>query len=481
MATIDLKNCFPEAADGTRGPLPKQALFLQKALEPGGAKYIRYLGGIGSGKTMIGCITVLTWCLLHPGDYLIARQFYPELRATSYRTFLEICPPELILEHRVADMMVVIKSANGKKSTIFFRPLEDADKLRSLNLSGFMIDEASQVGEEAFLLLQGRLRGPGLRKGILTTNSGGRNYLWRYFVKKDFKSEEAKKLYFNIKAPSTENKHLPAEYVESMLLTWSEQRIRREIEGDEDSFEGQVYSEFSRITHVIQPFAIPKDWTRFVGADAGYRNPAAWVWCAQDYDGNVYVYREFYKREWLIEEIVKGNRKTGEPGVVALSAGETIEQIRIDPSTKATRALTGGSDFDAYLELMPRSWALMGANNEVSAGIDKVKTYLKVDPRTGKPRLFIFNTCENLIDEMSNYRYQETPANQLAKANEKEQPVKKDDHAEDALRYAIMSRPELPLNKESLTKGKYPTANSLIQKEWDEIKNPKPADHFKDI
>jgi phage terminase large subunit len=478
MSTIDLNQCFPEASDGTRGPLPKQALFMQQALDIRGPKYIRYLGGIGSGKTMIGCITVLTWAIVHPGDYLIARQFYPELKSTTYRTFLEICPPDLIIESRIADMVIVLKGVGGKKSTIFFRPLEDPDKLRSLNLSGFYIDEASQVTEDAFLLLQGRLRNKGLRKGILTTNSAGRNWAWRYFVKRDFKTEEAKALYSNIKAPSTENTHLPEEYVQSMLLTWSEARIKREIEGDEDSFEGQVYSEFSRNVHVVKPFVIPHDWTKFVGADAGYRNPAAWIWCAADYDGNIYVYREFYKREWLIEEICKGNKKTGEPGVVQLTGKEKIDQIRIDPSTKATRAMTGGSDYEAYLEHLPKTWSLLMANNEVSAGIDRVKSYLKVDPRTNKPRLFVFETCTNLIDELNNYRWQETASGQLARANEKEQPVKKDDHAVDAMRYAIMSQPEIPISREQYARGPWNTMEKALQKDLHDIRHPKPKDDF---
>src|SRR2546430_8857423 len=55
---------------------------------------------------------------------------------------------------------------SGRVSNVIFKQLDESDKLRSLNLSGFYIDESSQVSEAAFMLLQGRLRGPGLRKGI---------------------------------------------------------------------------------------------------------------------------------------------------------------------------------------------------------------------------------------------------------------------------------------------------------------------------
>jgi phage terminase large subunit len=486
MATIDLNACFPAGADGKRTPLPKQLQFLKNVLDPKGPKYTLYCGGIGSGKTLIGCITMLAMAVSYPGDYLICRQFFPELKITTLKTFLEITPPELIAEYRVADGIVKIKSAGGKVSNVIFRQLEEPDKLRSLNLSGFYIDESSQVSEAAFMLLQGRLRGAGLRKGFLTTNPNGHDWQYHWFVKQDFfKKEEAKKNFALIKAPSTENVHLPDGYVQNMMDAWSEDRVRREIYGDFDSFEGQVYSEFRRDVHVIQPFKIPDEWTKVIGIDHGLRNPACWLWGAVDYDDNVYIYREFYQREWLIEQICKGNRDANLPGVIQMMKDpgtgklEKIEQARIDPSTKARRGTTGGSDWDAYLEHLPEGFPLMPANNEKTAGIDRVKTFLKQNPKTGKPRLFIFNTCTNLTEEMSKYRYKELLANQQGKQNEKEEPMKVDDHAMDALRYLIMSRPEPPKDAEDMYKKLPPnTMEGSIQREWKAIKNPIKTDPF---
>src|SRR5690606_5981562 len=107
-----------------------------------GPKYIRYCGGIGSGKTLIGCVTVISWAVLYPGDYLIARQFMPELIDTTYQTFKSICPPELIVDDQIARRTIVLRAANGGTSRIMFRGLEEPDKHRSLNLSGFYIDES---------------------------------------------------------------------------------------------------------------------------------------------------------------------------------------------------------------------------------------------------------------------------------------------------------------------------------------------------
>ena len=78
--TLDLNYCFPEPVKAglKRGPLPKQEHFLNLALSGETPKYIRYVGGIGSGKSLIGCVTMLAWAVQYPGTYLIARQFYPE-------------------------------------------------------------------------------------------------------------------------------------------------------------------------------------------------------------------------------------------------------------------------------------------------------------------------------------------------------------------------------------------------------------------
>ena len=468
MSVVDLSQCFPESDGGTRGPLPKQKQFLDAVLNPKGPAYCLYSGGVGSGKTLIGCITTIILAVLYPGDYLVCRLFNPELKLTTYKTFLEICPKELILEHRVADQIVRIRTQNGGVSNVIFRGLEEPDKHRSLNLNAAYIDESSQVSEEAFTLLQSRLRGKHVRKIYMTTNPNGHTWQYRYFIKKDWANEKAKTQFFHISAPSYENSHLPDGYVQNLYDTWSVDRLKREVEGSWDAFSGQIYTEFSRNTHVIKPFRIPDDWTRFVAADHGYRNPACFLWMAVDYDSNVYVYREFYQSEWIIEEICKGQGTS--PGIIALNKEEKIQGIWIDPSTKANRGKD--SDFQTYLDFIPKEWPLIPANNEVETGIDRVKQYLKIDPRANKPRLLIFENCTNVIEQMTQYKYEElTPGQEMAK-NIKETPVKKDDHAVDALRYGIMSRPEEPKRADLSDKkrNEYGMAGSL-QRELHEIKN----------
>jgi PBSX family phage terminase large subunit len=405
----------------------------------------------------------------------------PELKITTLKTFLDMCPKELIVEYRVADAIVKIKSTNGKVSNVIFRGLDEPDKLRSLNLNAAYIDESSQVSEEAFLLLQSRLRGAHVRKIYMTTNPAGHDWQYQMFVKQDgFRTEDAKNQFALIRAPSTENVFLPDGYVESMLSTYSEERIQREVMASFDAFEGAVYPEFRRDQHVVDDFVIPPQWTRVIGIDHGYRNPAAWIWGAVDPDGAIYIYREFYESEWLIEEIIRGKPEKNEKGVMALmkvdGKYEKIERAVIDPSTKAARNEREGrkiSDFDIYQENLPADFPLFTANNDVSPGIDRVKTFLKPNQRTGRPRLYIFRSCSNLIDEICKYRYKELRIGQMGKQNEKEDPYKVDDHAVDALRYLIMTQPEPHVDPDDIwQKVKYNSLEGALLRDLQSMKNP---------
>lgn len=497
--TLNLNSCFPMADDGSQGPLPKQQEFLAAALDPNGPTNIAYFGGYGSGKSLILVVTMITQGVLHGGEYIIARQFMPELRRTTMKLFHELLPDDLLIEKKDAAAQTTIKSVNGT-ATFYFVGLDEPGKLDSLNLSGIGIDEASQTTEEAFLKLKGRLRNKkGLRKTLLVGNPKGHDYVYKYFIdKRVFKpivhpvskrvisEEEQKAQYKLILAPSTENRHLDQNYLQEMLATYSPERIKRDVYGSFDSFEGQVYSEFDRATHVVRPFRIPANWHRHIRIDHGFRNPAAVLFFAVSPDGDVYVFRELYVREWLIKEIVAGNAKEKKKGITDYIKGAgSFETAKIDPSTKARRGSTGESDFDEYRRHWPNELPPLGlAKNDVQLGIDRVKSFMKPHPKTGKPALYIFDTCENLLEEITTYRYPDLKPSEQGQKAEKENPLKVDDHALDALRYMIVDLPN-PYKLDDLSyaerRKKYSNIEIAFQDELESFKAPKqPKDPFDD-
>ena len=69
-------------------------------------------------------------------------------------------------------------------------------------------------------------------------------------------------------------------------------------------------------------------------------------------------------------------------------------------------------------------------NKDIFSGIERVKQYLNKEK--GRPKLFVFKNCVNLIREFKSYWW-----------GDGDNPKKYDDHALDELRYYLMRKPQL--------------------------------------
>lgn len=87
-------------------------------------------------------------------------------------------------------------------------------------------------------------------------------------------------------------KHDPA-YVRRLEMLPSLEK-KRFLHGVWDVFEGQVFKELSQVTHGIEPFPIPPEWTRVMVFDWGYSRPWCALYFAIDYDDVAYLYRAYY-------------------------------------------------------------------------------------------------------------------------------------------------------------------------------------------
>jgi hypothetical protein len=281
------------------------------------------------------------------------------------------------------------------------------------------------------------------RFGLLACNPEPGNWIYRKFKKP---SEDGKPdpNYFLIDSTTDDNPYLPPDYKQILLESYPEAMAKRYVFGRWDAFEGAIYPEFNRDIHVIQPFTPPKGWEYLVSVDHGMVNPTAGYVCGIDYDGNVYVVDEYYS---------PGVVSTHAREIIRMSAGFEIDFWLIDPSTRAKNREKDGMPWSVIEEYEDYGLYFTPANNEKLAGINRVREFLRVDPKrvnpqTGKhgsPRLFIFQNCVNLIDEFPQYRWKQLRS--LTDRNAREEPVDYKDHGLDALRYMIMSRFESPSRK----------------------------------
>lgn len=85
-------------------------------------------------------------------------------------------------------------------------------------------------------------------------------------------------------------------------------------------------------------------------------------------------------------------------------------------------------------ELQEQMLNIIAANNKVMPGINFVYGRFAIQ-KDNKPMIYISKDCANLTDEINSYRY----AAKKDDRDAKEEPIKVDDHAIDALRYALYS------------------------------------------
>lgn len=188
------------------------------------------------------------------------------------------------------------------------------------------------------------------------------------------------------------------------------------------SLSGQVFKDWRKKIHVIPRRRIPRDWKKIRGIDYGHNNPTAVLWIARDHDRNYYVYDEHYEARQLHDHHAK-----------------LIKSRPWDLTDPHTGATYGDHDPQEIAEYAARGIYITPANKTRNPGIEAIKSLMVPNPDTGKPRLFVMENCENLIKELPRYRYPDQRGPEGNKRNAAEDPIDCDDHAIDALRYAIFS------------------------------------------
>ena len=227
-----------------------------------------------------------------------------------------------------------------------------------------------------------------------------------------------------------DNPYLDKDEVEQMTSTLSKDALDSRRYGRFSASVGLVYPEFDPSVHVIEPFDIPLEWQDVMSIDPGLNNPLSCHWYAVDYDGNIYVVAEHYDKGkdiyWHADKI---KQKCRQLNWHTDSFGKYVSLI----DSAANQRTLASSKSVAELFCENGINVNTKVNKDVFSGINRVKGYLM--SAEGKPRLFIFNTCINMIREIKSYWW-----------GENDSPKKVDDHSMDELRYYVCSKPEASKN-----------------------------------
>lgn len=303
--------------------------------------------------------------------------------------------------------------------------------------------------------IHGRIRSSG--------NPGGKGHIWvkaRFVdVAPPYTPYDDPKGLTRLFIPSkiTDNKYLKDnhQYIALLRSSGSVEIVKAWLEGDWDIVAGAFFDCWDRAKHVLKPFSIPQDWTRFRSFDWGSSRPFSVGWWAIANDSEIVPRGALIRyREWYgMSEPNIGLKLTAEQvaeGIVTRDRDEKFVYSVADPSCWK---VDGGPSIAE--RMLQHGILFRRADNQRIAGWDQMRQrFVGLD---GKPMLYVFDTCIDSIRTIPLLQHDETHPEDI--------DTEMEDHAADDWRYACMSRPFLRPIPEH-TEPKFPldrTFNQLVE------------------
>lgn len=374
-------------------------------MESRDSRIVALWGGAGSGKSIAICQEMVDRLLLEKDiKILILRKTGPSLTHTTYQMILEL----LEQYGKVEGRDFVHKKAEGRiivgQNQMIFAALDDPAKKKSLNINYAYLEEATEFTWDDFVQIRLRLR---------RANRNGQNQILLSFnptdefhwTKPEILDRADGVTIATLHSTYKDNWHLPEDYTEN---------LKSLAEIDPAAYATYAKGEYAVIENVIyRNFVIdnPQQVTPICfGLDFGYTNPSVLVavgGSGLDLSAREMIYRSGMTNADLIallKQVIPSNQRH--------------VPIYADPSSP-----------DFIAEIRMAGFNCVGADNAVKEGIDKVKRF----------RLHLSEYDVNLLKEVRSYKWREDRLT----GRIYDEPVKLNDHAMDALRYAIKSCPEI--------------------------------------
>ncbi len=365
--------------------------------------------GSGAGKTIAGAWEALEWAYDNPGS--VGYLFEPTFKMVK-RVLIPTLQDDLLLGSPLESHNFV-KNYNRTDSMIEFTNgskwwmigMDDPESAEGPNVDYIWSDETRLIHrnriDTAFKVWKRRLRGsvPGkypVGFWCTTTPNEPGSEIWKQFEDPENKIQNSNVYRWSM----DDNPYLEEQYKAEMKASHTGGLYDRFILGLFAAVGAGSFG-FDSSKHVFKKPPVIRQ--VIYGVDFGWTNPSVIVAVGFDGDGRAYVLEEFHQRrihsETLIEEAKQMVQRWGS-GIFYCDSSEprTIEEMRL-----------------AGLEAVPNK-------SKREEGIREIGGRLKKKP-DGRYRLQISENCVNLIFEMQVYL----------------ESKKENDHAVDALRYALAS------------------------------------------
>ncbi len=220
--------------------------------------------------------------------------------------------------------------------------------------------------------------------------------------------------------------------------------------------EGVVYEGWDDAIHLIEPFAVPGAWKRYWAIDFGFTNPFSLLDVRVDGDGRMYVVREIYRTQTLVEDHARRALEMyGVPTVRRLDPSGRVEVVADWSRSREPMPVAVVCDHDAEGRATFEKHAGVRTTPAakhigIETGIQAVAARLR-RAGDGRPRLYVFKNATievdsrlveehkptGLVDEMAVYSRGKNygPPKKSDGGPRDELPIDKDNHSCDGLRY----------------------------------------------
>jgi len=259
-----------------------QGIFLNKL----NTKFRAYVGGLGSGKTFVGCIDLLNFAGRYPG--MIQGYFgptYPAIRDIFYPTFEEAA--ELLgfnVRIKYGDKEVDIFRGSVYYGTIICRSMDKPGSIIGFKIARALVDEIDTLPKDkaslAWNKIIARMRlvidGVVNSVGVTTTPEG---FLFVY----DRFARAPKASYSMVQASTYENaEYLPPDYIDSLLETYPDELVSAYVNGEFVNLRsGTVYTGYDRIGNRTDA-TMEEGEALKVGMDFNVTNMSAVIYVVRD-------------------------------------------------------------------------------------------------------------------------------------------------------------------------------------------------------
>jgi len=369
------------------------------------APEVLYSGAFRAGKSRIGCEKAYWLAKRYPGIPIgVFRKTAASLAASTERTLLHDVVPrsEIVRSNRTERWYEL---ANGSRIWLFGLDPDPItglpSKVGSVELGWAFLDEAAEMTEADWIMVKGRLSWPGIpyRQIAAATNPASP----AHWLKRRFTPPTPERVYLH--ASTLDNPMLPADYVAEAQSMAEGYFRKRYIEGEWVAAEGQIW--LLPDAQIGAPF--DQRWHRSIaGIDWGYQHAFACEVIVETSTGRRHTVDEVYERGRTVSQLI--------PRLHHLKEQWNIEHFYADPSQPGYIA-------DCQSAGLP----VTAATNDVLPGItavsDAIERGMTVSPK-----------CAGLLTEIPGYVW----AQQRGTGMTKDEPVKMNDDACDAWRYAVM-------------------------------------------